>query len=462
MKMKINLLIIALILISSLPILARAEKSLAIIDVTVIDVREGVAFSEMTVVVIGNQITQVGKANTIKIPKGAKIINGSGKFLIPGLWDVHTHFTDSGKSSFSLFIANGVTSIRDMYGDLDKLKRWRKEIEDGKIIGPRMKITGAAIEGSEVLGFHKNIKTPVEAEEFIASLAANGADHVKIRGYASKEVYLAICESAKRHNLKLVGHPPWGIDYQIGFSSGQVSFEHGYYPYPLSKMSAEEKKQVIETMVKNNVYLVPTLVTWEPRAKPFADVEAMVNDATDKIDPRRKYLEDSLLTTWKEGLRYRKEEKREGLAGWREVLDSSAKDTGELFRAGVKVMVGTDTGATAIFPGYDLHEELRLFVEKMGLTPAETLRSATLTPAEFYGISSTLGTIERGKLADLVLLNANPLTDIKSTKQISAVIVNGKFLAQKDLQKILEQVERTIKSERKNVSKRQVKTKSRF
>ncbi len=450
--MKKLILWVLVIIMSFLPVFGKTEKSLAIINVTVIDVREGLELSEMTVIISGNQISQVGKTNAVKIPKGAKVINGAGKFLIPGLWDVHTHFTDSGKSSFSLFIANGVTSIRDMYGDLDQLKAWRKEIEGGKIIGPRMKITGAAIEGSEVAGFHKFIKTPAEAEEFIASLAAKGADHVKIRSYASKEVYIAICESAKRHNLKLVGHAPWGIDYSIGFSSGQVSFEHGYYPYPLSKMSAEEKKQVIETMVKNNVYLVPTLVTWEPRTKAYMDVEAMVNDRSDKLDPRRKYIEDSLLNTWKEGLRYRKEEKREGLAGWREVLDSSANETGELFRAGVSVMPGTDTGATAIFPGFDLHEELRLFVEKMGLTPAETLRSATLAPAEFYGISSTLGTIEQGKLADLVLLNANPLNDVKNTKQISAVVVNGRFLAQKDLQKMLEQVEKTVKLNRKRVS----------
>ncbi len=452
-KMKKLILWVLVIIMSFFPVFGKTEKSLAITNVTVIDVREGLALSEMTVVVSGKQISQVGKTNAVKIPKDAKIINGAGKFLIPGLWDLHTHFTDSGKSSFSLFIANGVTSVRDMYGDLDKLKTWRKEIEDGKVIGPRMKITGAAIEGSEVAGFHKFIKTPAEAEEFIASLAAKGADHVKIRSYASKEIYLAICESAKRHNLKLVGHPPWGIDYSIGFSAGQVSFEHGYYPYLLGKMSAEEKKQVIETMVKNNVYLVPTLVTWEPRTKPYMDVEAMVNDGSDKLDPRRKYIEDSLLTNWKEGLKYRKEEKREGLTGWREVLDSSAKETGELFRAGVKVMPGTDTGATAIFPGYDLHEELRLFVEKMGLTPAETLRSATLEPAEFYSISSTIGTIEQGKLADLVLLDANPLTDINNTKRINSVMVNGKFLAQKDLQKMLEQVEKTVKLTRKPVSK---------
>ena len=448
--MKTVIILFAVIIMTLSPNFANAEKSFALTNITVIDVRDGNALSEMTVIVTGNQITQVGKTNAVKIPRGAKIINGAGKFLIPGLWDAHTHFTDSGKSSFSLFIANGVTSIRDMYGDLDKLKAWRKEIEEGKIIGPRMKITGAAIEGSEVAGFHKFIKTPAEAQEFIAMLAAQGADHVKIRSFVSKEVYLAICESAKRHNLKLVGHAPWGIDYVTGFSSGQVSFEHGYYPYPISKMSAEEKKQVIEAMVKNNVYLVPTLVTWEPRTKPFSEVEAMVNDETDKLDSRRKYIENSLISNWQLGLKYRQDEKREGLQGWREVLDSSAKETGELFHAGVKVMPGTDTGATAIFPGYDLHEELRLFVEKMGLTPAETLRSATLTPAEFYGISSTIGTIEQGKLADLVLLDANPLTDINNTKRILAVVVNGRFLAQKDLQNLLKQVEKRIKLEGKN------------
>jgi imidazolonepropionase-like amidohydrolase len=129
-----------------------------------------------------------------------------------------------------------------------------------------------------------------------------------------------------------------------------------------------------------------------------------------------------------------------------------AKEAGEMYRAGVKLMPGTDTGATLMFPGFDLHQELSLFVKKIGLTPAEALRSATLVPAEFYGISTAVGTIEKGKLADLVMLDANPLTDIANTGRISAVVADGRFLASKDLQQILAQTEQAIKTKRKKAN----------
>jgi imidazolonepropionase-like amidohydrolase len=409
---------------------------------------------DMTLVLSSNRISGLGKTDETQVPKEATTVDCSGKFLIPGLWDIHVHLWNAGESMFPLFIAHGVTSVRDMGGDVDELKEWRRRVETGALLGPRIKIAGPMLEGQAGPGgsWGKNhiiVSSPLEAEQIVKSLAEKGADFIKVRGYASPETYFALAAAAKRANLKLVGHAPWGIDPVAASDAGQASFEHGFYPWPLDKIAPDELRRILEQFVKNGTTLVPTLVTWQSRTMPFDAVAKVVEDSVGALDYRRRYVSDSLVENWRKGLEDRKREHREDLEDWKRVLDGMAQEVGTMYRAGVRVMAGTDVGATLVYPGFDLHSELNLLVRKVGMTPHEALQSATSVPADFCGMLDSLGTIETGKIADLVLLEANPLEDIANARLIDAVVFNGQYLPKTQLHKLMEDVETAVRDKGK-------------
>jgi imidazolonepropionase-like amidohydrolase len=426
------------------------QGTIAITSVTLIDGTGGPARQDMTVIVRGGRISAVEPATSAQPPEGATVIDGHGKFLIPGLWDMHVHLAKAGAGSLPLLVANGVTSVRDMGGDAGLLRAWRDDIEAGRRLGPRIKWAGPMIESPEHVarmrkrGTHEPIERfraviadPGSAERVVDSIARLGVDFIKIRTVASDETYRAIAAAAARHGLPLVGHAS-DVPFEEILRAGQKSVEHTVYP-SLQGRSPRERAKLIAEMARRGIALVPTAVSYyESIDLSNARVRRIIADSLGATDPRRRYIDGYLLQDWREQLDERPGGLRASIQGAvvGHIHKDAVKDAKEMRRAGVHILPGSDLAVIGIYPGSSLHDELRLFVEKLGMTPMEALVSATRQPAEFFGMEDSLGTIAASRIADLVLLDADPVADIRNVGRINAVILRGQLIDRAALDKL--------------------------
>ena len=432
-------------------------------NVTLIDMRSKQPRPNMTVVVSGSRISKIGR--NIKFPKNAQVVDAGGKFLIPGLWDMHVHLfnnisgnnTNNKDSYFPLFIANGVTGVRDMWTDPDDIKlvgEWQREIDAGKMFGPRMFVGSSILDGVPVT--HKNsfgVSTPAEARQAVRTLKDSGAGFIKVYENLSRESYFAIAEEAKKLKISFAGHVPDSVIPTEASNAGQKSIEH------LTRMSiacsSKEDKfknlkneewtpalraELMETyseqkcremsalFARNGTWHDPTLVVLRSRL--------LSEDESFKTDARLRFVPADEKQYWlKFTENFRPANRKNREARFRKDLEILKI----MHQSGVPILAGTDVGNPFVYAGFSLHDELELLAQA-GLTPFEALKTATLNPAKYLGMEKSLGTIEKGKLADLVLLDANPLADISNTKKINAVVVGGRLLTRKDLDEILNKV----------------------
>lgn len=445
-----------LLLIATLSVVASATASaqgvpLAITDVTVIDGTGGAGRAHMTVVISGGKIIAVDPVSRATVPGQATIIDGRGKFLIPGLWDMHVHLAKASAPSLGLFVANGVTSVRDMGGDFEVVQRWRSEIATGTRIGPRIRTPGPILESAArvrrmkargtvepVDRFRAPVADTVDARRVVDSVARLGVDFIKVRTAASRETYQAIASAARRVGLTVAAHgdivPPEEM-----LRAGQRSIEHGMYP-PLQKRDARVRAQLIRELARAQVAIVPTMVNYYQwlLVSP-TEARRIVDDTLGRIDARRRYVSGYLLEDWREQIAER--------GGVKDALirrfylprayNAVLRDLQEMHRAGVRILPGTDVAVALMYPGFSLRDELGYFVDKIGMTPMEALVSATRSSAEFSGMLDSLGTVQVGKLADLVLLDADPLLDIRNVGRIEAVIARGELFDRARLSELL-------------------------
>ena len=438
-----------------------SEGLLVLNNVNVVDVRTGTLLPDQTVILDRNHISSIGPSKSTKAPGHAANVNCHGLFLIPGLWDMHVHlvfgdwFPDAQEITLPLFISNGVTGVRDMGSELDVVQRWRNQIEGGDLIGPRIFTSGPMLDGPKPR-FPSSIAiaTPDDSRRAVADLKRRGADFIKLQSLIPREAVFAIADEAKKQEIPFEGHVPDSVRASEMSEAGMKSFEHLIGIFEGSSPDEDDflKGNKTETrflatydpahaaslaalLAKNQTWQCPTLV-WE-RGGNLIDVTDFAKDM------RAKYVPASWKTkTWK---RFTDEITQgyggDDLATRKRFLDKELEVVGMLHKAGVPFLAGTDTPpGVYIFPGFSLHEELQRFVAA-GFTPLEALQTATLNPARFFGIEEQLGTVEKGKLADLVLLSANPLDDIANTQKIAAVIANGRYFSGKDVDKMLAGVE---------------------
>lgn len=421
---------------SRAPALA-ASTSVAFTHVTVIDGRSATPQRDRTVVVGGNRIVQVGAADSIGVTGVESIIEARGKYLIPGLWDMHVHTVmPGGRQVLALYIANGVTGVRDMAGGWPTLVAWRREIANGTLIGPRIVTSGPYLEGGDVPIPHLLVKTPADAQPAVDSLIRLGVDFVKVHSQLTRETYFAIARAARARGVAFAGHVPRSVGAADASDSGQRSIEH-LLTIPnecsaadsvmleprftvqaaLGRCTSANTGPLFAKLVRNNTWVVPTLVAqlevalWPNRGLPG--------------DSAARYLPDSLKRFVAEIFPMPPDVPPTADVVGRRLFARRIAVTGSLHRAGVHLMPGTDAPLRNSPPGFGLHQELVYFVGA-GLTPFEILRSATLEPARFFGMLDSLGTVEVGKVADLVLLDANPLDDIANARRSVAVVANGR------------------------------------
>jgi imidazolonepropionase-like amidohydrolase len=427
--------------------------AVAIRNVTVIPATGGAAsIPNATVVITGDRITALGPASTTVIPMQARIVDGSGKFLMPGLIEMHAHASKARASSLGLFVANGVTTIRDMGGDHDELLRWRREIRAGSRVGPRMFIAGPYLESARNIERMRKdppsqrvepferlripIGTPDDARRVVGDLAKKGVDFLKVRTVQSDETFLAINQAAHAHELRLTGHTAVA-DPELVLRAGQDDIEHGFYP-PLKITSRDERLALWRKFAARGVVVVPTLVvTKESVLAPIDRLKAMMDDVAGKIEPRRPYVSLFVLKDWREQL---SETTPEAQNEYQAIAANILRDVREMHEGGVELLAGSDVGVINIFPGSTLHGELELFVNELKMTPAEAIERATRRSAKWLGIEIETGTVEQGKVADLMLLDANPLENIHNTRRIAAVFLRGTFYDRAGIEKLLANV----------------------
>jgi imidazolonepropionase-like amidohydrolase len=449
-----------------------APALIVIAHTTVINPGTSSVQTNRTIVITGDHITSVSDTAKFQSPKIARVIDATGQYLIPGLWDMHVHsafgdwFPGGRDIILPLFIANGVTGVRDMGGDAPVLLEWRKEIADGQTIGPRMIISGPMLDGylpNGKLRFPSSIAitTPASAVVAVDSLKAQGVDFIKVQSVISHDAYLAAAAEAHKQGLPIVGHVPDKVRIEEVVEAGQKSIEHlmgifegcsteedkfikgeGNLKLLLTTQDQQRCDTLTKLLAQNQTWQVPTLA-WQ-RGGTFLDQRDLKHQPLDKYVP--VYWRD---VTWR---RFSDEMMpdllRDPLALRREYFARNLQMVGALHHAGVPFMAGTDAApGVYIMPGFSLHDELANFVEA-GFTPMESLQTATSNPAKFLGMEASFGSVETGKIADLVLLSANPLDDIRNTQKINVVIAHGRLFDRAALDQILMKVEAAAKRQK--------------
>jgi imidazolonepropionase-like amidohydrolase len=406
-----------------------------------------------SVLVRGDRIEYVGSTAALPPAPGAHIVDGSGRFLIPGLIDMHTHVSKTRGSSLSLLIAHGITTVRDLGGDHEELLAWRREIDAGTRLGPQLLIAGPYLESaSNAARQHATppgemvepaertrigVATPADAERLIAGIVARGVDHLKIRTTTDRETYLAIGAAAERHGLALAGHvQPYPLDDIL--AAGQASIEHGFYP-PLDDRPDFDRHAFFLRLAAAGVAIVPTLVVLERLGTP--DDETLKQSVAEADSPAsgKRLLSAYLRADWREQLAEQGPDRR---PLYRRLQENIRRDLRDMRAAGVRILAGTDIGVLNVRPGESLHQELTLLVRDANLSPLDALRAATRDAAAFLRRDREIGTIAVGRRADLVLLEGNPLADIAHVAHISAVVVRGRLFDRAALTRAIDDVSR--------------------
>ena len=457
------------------------ENSLVLENVHIIDAKSGL-LENQTLIIQDNRIARLGEAASIKIPKKATRVNGEGKFLIPGLWDAHVHLSfekDLTPAMFSLFLANGITSIRDTGGQLDLVLPEREKARKDLKNAPRVMLAGPLLDGRPTVYDGSTPSRPhlgvgagsvEKAEELVTQFAEAGVDLIKAYEMLTPEAFKAVVAMAKTKGLSVTGHVPLSMDVVEAAEAGMRSMEHmrnlemacsadweslleirrkmlfegadeaggalranihqAQRSHAVENQDPARRREVLKSLADNDVWQIATLSIMTSSAlRPFARSE---------WQDYFKYLPASTEERWRTGLA----EFLETPVGavYSLYTDWALEMIGHLKEAGVKMMAGTDCPIFFLTPGYSLHEELALLV-KGGLTPLEAIEAATLRPAEYFKLENELGLIQEGMLADLVLLNANPLEDIRNTRRIHAVIRDGKLHDRQALEEMMAELE---------------------
>ncbi|ABW20302.1 amidohydrolase family protein [Alkaliphilus oremlandii] len=391
-----------------------SEESTTIVfqNVNLITMTEDKVLENQSVVIKDGLIAEIGEFKKVAIPEEAQIIEGEGKYLMPGLVDMHVHlwrYTGDEK----LYLANGITSIQNMWGSPDHLRL--RDFNNKRFQGLRIFTTGPLMDGpNPIWPGSKILETSEEARKAVISVQENKYDAVKVYELLNGEVYEEIMKTAKEIGIRVVGHVPRAVGIRRVLELGQSSIEH------LSGYSLQNIENEAEMTVENNVWNTPTL-TITHIFKEEHEIEGL------------EYIVPETITMWQD----MKERAIDVFD-----LEKRQQIVRTIHEKGGKLLAGTDANNPFIVPGFSLHNELE-YLSGAGLTTYEVLKTATYNPAEFLGQLDKWGTVEEGKEADLILLSKNPLEDIKNTRSLEGTMVRGVWLSGESLQAEIENLKKS-------------------
>ncbi len=422
---------------------------LAVVGAHVVDVESGSLLRDRTVIVEGGRIAAVGPRSSTPVPDGAGVVDGSGRCLLPGLFDAHVHLFDPATMG-PLLVANGVTAARDMGAFAEQAISTRASFAEGAAIGPDLFVTGPLLDGPPPTWPVTEIcETPEKGRAAVRRLAELGVDQIKVYSRLSKETYLSILDEARSRGLKVVGHVPEAVTLTESLAAGQASNEHllafGPEIARLAGADPAAKRNGISTfedwaqygradrgalarLLKEvkaaGQHQCPTLVVLERLTR--MDDPAVVND------PKLGLVPEFVKGFWRSGA-YR------GMSSVKRVLPEMRSFVRDLHECGVPLLAGTDLGNPYLVAGYSLHDELQIFAS-CGIPPADVLRAATIVPARFLGVEERLGSIAPGKTASMVLVRGNPLEDVRAAAEVEEVFLRGRRFSRADLDLLLADV----------------------
>lgn len=396
---------------------------LAIVDATVVDPRAAGSRPGQTVLVDDGRIVAVGPVHAVAVPAGTPRVDARGRYLVPGLWDMHVHtlWDPVVRSTFlPLFVANGVTGVRDMGGTLEVLAQVRSEQAATDHPWPSIVAPGPVLDGPQPVdpSISLAIVAPDDARAAVQALAAVPVDFIKVYTLLPPDACRAVVDEAGKHGLTVSGHIPHGITVEEA-AAGMRSIEHlrAETGGLCAGLTDADCDAAYDALRDHAVRQVPTLVARRPRA---------VEDAGLVDDPRLDYVPGVLRDIWLANRARRRALSADERQAKRAEYAREVADAGALPARGLHVLAGSDAGSDFALPGFGLHDELALLVEA-GLTPAQALQAATSEAADYLG-RDDIGTIAPGAVADLVLLSEDPLRDIRNTRRIEAVLLRGRLL----------------------------------
>lgn len=425
-------------------------------NVNLVDVETGQVIPNQYVEIKGERISKIWDEQP-NLDSKTEVIKGEGKYLIPGLWDMHTHYYWNYETSNPLLIANGVTGIREMFGSMDTIYQLKEKArKNPSFFLPEIVSSGPIIDGVPAYWPGSDtITDPNRATEIVSKQINDGVDFLKVYTGLSRECYFAIADEANKRGVSFAGHVPESISVFEAIEAKQKSVEHLYgvlescsidpskvppfkgleYPYTqridylLDTFDENKFDSLLMALANSETWICPTFTVL--RATGEASNPTFVNDG------RLKYLPHYMKAEWT----WAKDFNKEYLSAERKQFSILQELLGKMHQAGVNIIAGTDYPNPYCYPGFSMHDELALMVES-GLSPFEALQTATLNPAIFLGKEDSYGSIAEGKYASLVLLDKNPLDDIANTRSIGIVFLKGKVFNKKDLDKLLEEAER--------------------
>lgn len=426
---------------------ALALQVVVITHATIIDPDASSVRRDHAVVVRGSRIERVAPSASVGPIAGARIIDATGKFLIPGMWDMHVHLDASGgRPLLGLYLAAGVTGVRDMNGDLARLRGWQREIAAGTLAGPRMVVSGPYITGRVVPLPHLLALTPEDGARAVDSLGRAGVDFIKVHNRLSRETGAAIGRAAARHGLVVAGHVSLPVTPLEAARNGVRSQEHLYaFPnwcspddsaviagatelqqYVMGGCTSERQEAMHAALARERTWITPTLAVQQG----LAEMRTLIV----RGDSTAQYYSDTLLLRLAEEMTFPPSPPAAAVAAGGRLLERRLALVGALHRAGVPILGGTDSPLAVGGPGASLAGELEWLV-RAGLSPREALRTVTTAPARYFAADS-LGAVSAGRLADLVLLDADPLASIANVRRIALVVSNGRVLDARDLERL--------------------------
>ena len=450
-----------------------AGSTIAIIGATVIDTTGARPQHNSTVLVRGERIVAIGNARKVPVPADAQVIDGRGKFVVPGFIDSHVHGSGQEQIDLPLYLANGVTTARDMNGQA-LLYQWRDRINAGTLFGPRYLVASSIVDGPQSLlvgsgAPYVEVANARQARDAVRTAVARGADFIKVYVRLSPEAYHAIADECRSLGVPFVGHTPDAIPLPEASAAGQRSFEHVYTNwFATSSQEKEIRARLARITVgagefdkwfdQTHPLDVLAARTFDPRraGRVFARLAAdgshqvatlthhRVADRPESIsvhEDRLRYLPAATQEGWKAQFQqlYVDGRTEQEAAEHRALFTARTRWIGAAHRAGVPLLAGTDTGTAYVYPGFSLHDELANLVSA-GLSPMQALQAATIAPARFLGLRG-VGTIRHDAIADLAVLDADPLADIRNTQRVHAVVVRGRLITAEHREQLLRDVE---------------------